>query len=100
MRADDAFEKAVEALDQPLEKVLCAAGNLLHPARRDLGKDNEAEGDDPRDHHRIRDRKAKWPGDFDRLLRETVFHGLRQREEDGVEGGHSVMRLSTGHAMP
>ena len=32
MRADDAFEKAVEAFDEPLEKVLRAVGHLLHAA--------------------------------------------------------------------
>ena len=99
VRADDAFEQVVEALDQPLEKVLCAAGNLRHPARGDLGKDDEADGDDPRNHHRVRDRKTEGPGDFDSTLRKAVLHGFGQREQDRVEGAHAGMRLSTAHAM-
>ena len=75
--ADDAFEQAVEALDQPLEKVLRPAGNLRHVPRRELAK-------------RIRPRatiqvttielvigEPERPADFDRALREAVLDGLR-----------------------
>ena len=97
--ADDAFEQIVEALDHPLEKVLRPAGHLRHPARRDLSEDDEADGDDPRDHHRVGDRKAERSADFDRVLRQPVLHGLRQREEAGGEGTHAVAGLSTAHAI-
>ena len=41
--AHDAFEKAVEALDEPLQEVLRAVRDLLHVPRRELGEDDEAE---------------------------------------------------------
>ena len=99
MLADDAFEQTVETLDQPLEKVLRPAGHLRHPARRDLSEDDEADGDEPRDHHRVGDRKTEGPPDFDGLLRDPVRHRFRQREDDRGERAHGVTPRSTAHAM-
>jgi hypothetical protein len=68
VRTNDAFEQVVEAFDHPLEKVLSAAGYLRHPARRDLSERDEADGDHPRNHHRVGDRKAEGSRDFHRAL--------------------------------
>src|SRR6266403_2842817 len=66
--AEDPLEKAVEPLDEPLQKVLRSFRDLLHGPRRGLGKEDERHGDDPRHDYRVGDRKAQRPGDLDRLL--------------------------------
>ena len=43
MRTDDAFEKAVEAFDEPLQEVLRPVRHLLHAPRRELREDDEAD---------------------------------------------------------
>src|SRR3954453_3405508 len=40
LRAEDSFEKAVEALNQPLQKILCPRRHLLHFARGELSKND------------------------------------------------------------
>src|SRR5262249_59136557 len=69
MRTDDALEKAVEAFDQPFQEVLASFGYLLHVARGELRKDNEADGNDPGDDHRIGDGEPEWARDLYRALR-------------------------------
>ena len=99
VRADDALEQVVEALDQPLEKVLRAAGHLRHAPRRELREDDQADRDDPGHDHRVGDREPERPGDLDRLLREAVLHGLGQCEVRRVGGSHAWRGSSTVHAM-
>ena len=95
VRPDDAFEQVVEAFDQPLEKVLRAAGHLRHPARRELREDDEADGDDPRDDHRVGDRKTEGPAISTAFCGSPCSTGCRQREEDRGEGAHAA--TSTEH---
>ena len=57
VRPDDAFQKIIKSLDQPLPKILRSFGNRLHVARRHLRKDNDREGDDPGHEHGIGDGK-------------------------------------------
>src|SRR5262249_56161056 len=64
MRPYDAFEKAVQPLDEPLEKILRPIGHLLHVPRRELRKDDQSDRDDPGDDHRIGDRKAEGTSDL------------------------------------
>ena len=45
--AKKSFQKVVETLDEPLEKILCSVGNLLHFARGGLNKDDQSESGDP-----------------------------------------------------
>ena len=110
--ADDAFQKAVEALDQPFQEVLRAVRDLLHVARRELGEDDEAQGDDPGDHHGVGDRKAERPGDLDGLLRQAVFLRLgdcrrvavrprvRRRDEAAAGGDEPGAPIRTTAGRP
>ena len=78
--ADDALEETVEAFHEPFQEVLRAARNLGHASRRQLGEHDEAEGDDPRHDHGIRDREAEGPPDLDGVLRQAVvFLGFARR---------------------
>ena len=85
VRTDDAFEEAVEALDEPLQEVLRAVRHLLHVPRRELREDDEADGDDPGDDHRVGDREAERPRDLDGPLRQVVFLALRGHRGAGAE---------------
>src|SRR6478736_3193943 len=76
MRPNDSDHELVEALNQPFQEVLCTSGNLLHLSRRDLGKYNETERNDPADNHGIGYREIEWTGDLYCLGRQTVFLGL------------------------
>ena len=42
-RADDSFQKIVQALDQPFQEILRPVGNQLHVACRDPGKNDQAQ---------------------------------------------------------
>ena len=79
MRADDAFQKPVEAFDQPLQEILRSLRHLLHAPGRELRKDDEAHGDDPGDEHGVGDGKAERTRDLDGLLRQAMFLARRGR---------------------
>ena len=107
MPAHDAFEKAVEPRDEPLQEVLCPPGNLLHVPRRELGEDDEAQGDHPADDHGVGDRKAEGTGDLDGVSREAVFlrlgAGLRLAVRPRVrrrDGGFGRGRRKPGAPIP
>ena len=76
--ADDAFEQAVEALEQPFQQVLRAARHLAHFPRRDLCKEDQAQRDDPRHDHGVGDRKAEEAADLDGFLRQAVLRWLEK----------------------
>ena len=94
--ADDALEQPVERLDDPLHEVLRAAGDLRHPARRELREHDQADRDDPGDEHRVRHRKSKRVRDRQRTLRQAMFgHGR------GNSTAHATdTRATTDRANP
>src|SRR6266850_2456612 len=51
--ADDVFQKIVQTLNQPFPKVLNPARDGRNPPRCDLGKNDDAGGDDPGHQHRV-----------------------------------------------
>jgi hypothetical protein len=71
--ANDAFQKSIETLNEPFEKILCSSRNLLHLPRSKLGKDDQAQRNHPTDDHGIGDREAKQMPDLDSFLRQAVF---------------------------
>ncbi len=54
-------------------KFCAPSGTCLHVPGRDLRKDDEAHGDDPRDEHRVGDRKAERTRDLHGPLRQAMF---------------------------
>jgi hypothetical protein len=66
--ANDVFEERVEAFDEPLQKVLRAARHLVHLPRRQTCEHDQAGGDDPRDEHRVGNRKPEHAPDLDGAL--------------------------------
>ena len=92
LRADEAFEKAVQALDQPFQKILRAVGDLLHVPGRHLCEEDEGERHQPSHDHRVGDRKTPRPGDLHGLLRQPVLlagddrrTGVHGRDRQGHE---------------
>ena len=55
--ADDGLKKIIKTLHHPFPEILDAIRNLFHVARRHLGEDDYARGDNPRDKHRVRHRE-------------------------------------------
>ena len=82
--ANDAFQETVEGLDEEFQEILRSVGHFLHGPGGDLGKEDEADGDDPHEDHGVGDREPERAGDLDGLLRQAML--LRRREGDGVEG--------------
>src|SRR5262245_28666469 len=68
VRANDSFQKTVEALNEPFKKVLCSFGNFLHLPRSHLSKNDESQRHNPSDDHGIRDRETEGAGELDGLL--------------------------------
>ena len=108
MRADDAFQEAVEALDQPLQKILRALRHLLHVPGRDLREDDEAQRDDPGDEHGVGDRETERPRDLQRFLREAVTLGgggdrVAGRQRDSQHGqactANVALRFNIGGSL-
>ena len=73
MRANDSFQKFVQAFNQPLQEILGSIRYLLHVPRSDLGKNDQAQGHDPAHHHGVGDGETEGAGDLVRLWREDVF---------------------------
>ena len=68
MAPEDALEKVVQRLQEPLEEVLRPARDGGHVPRRHLREDDERDRHDPGHHHGVRDREAERPRDFHRAL--------------------------------
>ena len=66
------LQKVVQTFDQPFQEVLSPAGNTLHVPRRDSGKDDQGDRDNPTDDHGIGDEAAPM-FDFDGGLRQAVL---------------------------
>jgi hypothetical protein len=69
---NDFLQRVVQTFDQPFQEVLSLAGNTPHVPRRDSGKDDQDDGDNPTDDHRIGDEAAPL-FHFDCGLRQPVF---------------------------
>ena len=99
LRSEEAFEKAVQALNQPFQKILRPVGHLLHVPCRHLCEDDEAERHNPGDDHRIGDRETERPGDLQRFLREAVTLGggdrVAGRQRDSQHGQASYGQRGT-----
>jgi hypothetical protein len=78
VRANDGFQKAVQALHEPFQQILRPAGHAFHIPRRAPGEDDQADGHDPTDDHRIGDEAAP-PLELDGRLRQTVLSLCRKR---------------------
>ena len=57
VRPDDAFEKLVKTLDQPFPEALCARRHVLNFSRGAAREQNQPQGDNPGDHHRVGDKE-------------------------------------------
>ena len=101
VRADDALEQAVDALDDPLQEVLRAARDLRHRLRRAAGEEDQPDRDDPRHDHRVGDRKSEGSRHLHGALREPVFRRrLCEREQQTVEQTCGVMLAASARAVP
>ena len=96
-RADDAFQKTVQALDEPFQQILRSAGNTFHVPCCEPSKNDQPHRHDPAHDHRIGDRKAEGAGDLNCLLRQAVFLRFSaRRRQTALLGifmaGHVVCR--------
>ncbi len=76
--ANDAFKEIAKAFDHELPEVLSAIGDILHVAGGDLGKNDQAQGDDPAHDHGVGNGKARDVGDLD------GFGGKRMSSMSGI----------------
>src|SRR5439155_6784239 len=82
--ANDAFQETVKGFDEEFQKILRSLGHFLHGPGGDMGKQYEADGDDPHDDHGVGDWEPERAGDLDGLLRQAML--LRRCEGDSIEG--------------
>src|SRR5262249_14226696 len=71
--AEDSFEKDIKTLNQPFPKILRSIRNSLHVPSSGLGKNDQAQCNDPAYDHRVADWEAEDAADLFRLLRKAVF---------------------------
>ena len=83
---NDFLQRVVQTFDQPFQEVLSLAGNTPHVPRRDSGKDDQDDGDNPTHDHRIGNEAAPML-DFDGGLRQAVFR-FRGKHVAAWQHGH------------
>src|SRR4051812_21736996 len=71
--ADDALEKVAQPFHQPFPKILRTGWNFLNPAGRDSGKNDDHEGNNPRNDHRTCDWDGTDMTNLERRLRQAFF---------------------------